>query len=292
MSVLICNIKDYISSFFQRIIVNNKKYLIISPGKDSASIMQRKNGHRSASLTTEAALVFPLFFFAVALFWQLFLLALYELQVSNVITETAIKYSYLGYAERQSEHENVDISWIYQPLLWNSIPENKRVKETFVWCTEEEGAVEVRVRYHFLCDAPWMPDIPLEVEQSFRFYPYLGESDPDRFAAEEKEDVVYRTENGTVYHESKACGYLKVTVRPVSVSEVESMRNTAGEKYTQCLRCDHMELTGQVYVSAGGDRYHRSASCVALKRNVIEVNREEAGNLPACHKCGKQENNK
>ena len=266
--------------------------LTISPGNIDDYRTQRRNRHRSASLTAEAALVFPVFFFVVFLLWQLFLLLLFQLQVCNSVTNTVMTYSHLGYAARQAEQENVDISWIFQPLLWNSIPENKRAENLFVRCKEENGAVKTEVYYDFLCDAPCLPRLSLPVTQGFLFYPYLGETDTDRFEEEETKDVVYRTLNGTVYHESKACGYLTVTVRQVQATEVDGLRNSFGEKYTPCLRCDHMEQTGTVYISSGGDRYHRSASCVTLKRNVIEIKREEIGELPACHKCGKQEDNK
>lgn len=300
MSVLFCSAYNVVVCFhfFRQQAIGTllwifKRYL--SPRKETALTMCKKNRHRSASLTTEAALVFPFFFFIIALFWQLFLLALFELQVGNVITKTAMEYSYLGYANRQQQRESTDISWIYQPLLWNEIPENKRVSDVFVSCEEEDGFVAVKVSYDFLCDAPWVPDFVLPVVQCFRFYPYMGETDPDRFLSEgerkEKEDVVYRTEHGTVYHESKACSYLKVTVRPVTLLAVKTLRNSSGEIYTPCERCDHLELGENVYISAGGNRYHRSASCAALKRNVMELKRTEIGELKACHKCGKQENN-
>lgn len=246
-----------------------------------------KNRYRSASLTAEAALVFPVFFFTVYLLWQLFLLLLFQMEVCNEITAGAMKYSHLGYAERRAEEKDVDISWLYQPLLWNSLPESDRVEALWVLCAaEEKGAVLVRVGYRFVCDAIFFTEYDFYVQQKFRFYPYLGKTDEDLLVEETEEDIVYMTEYGTVYHESGACGYLNVIVRPVTADKVEYERNSFGRKYTLCERCDDEEIKEKVYISAGGTKYHLIASCPALKRTVIKKTREEVDGIPACHKCG------
>ena len=127
------------------------------------------------------------------------------------------------------------------------------------------------------------------VRQSFRFYPYLGETDEDLFVTEEARDIVYMTESGTVYHESRACSYLNVVVRSVAASQVGKERNNSGRRYTLCERCDDKEQSGTVYLSAGGTKYHLIATCPALKRTVLEKEREEVEGIPACHKCGNKE---
>ena len=123
----------------------------------------------------------------------------------------------------------------------------------------------------------------LPVEQCFWFYPYLGEgTDRER---ESHEDVVYVTEYGTVYHESKACGYLTVALSAVPVAELPEKRNSSGERYTQCSRCSDKTEDGMVYISKGGNRYHTGLDCPAVKRNIQEIKRNEIGDLPVCHKC-------
>ncbi len=261
----------------------------ISPGKN---LCIGKNRHRRASFTVEAALVFPVFFFSVFMMWQLFLLLLYQMQVGNSVREQVIKYSFLGYTEVQEDGGSPDVSWIYQPVLWNALPENDRVTQDSVLCfTKEDGWIEVRIGYKFLMESPLFPEIPIRIVQRFLFYPYIGENDPDKFAEEDtdtEKDIVYVTEYGTVYHESKACGYLTVTVKAVEFSAVEEARNNSGRKYKECERCDHLELKQVVYISDGGTKYHRSAKCSSLKRTIREIGREETGTLPACHKCGEK----
>lgn len=259
----------------------------ISPKTKTGGLKHVKNRYRSASLTVEAAMVFPVFFFLVYLLWQLFLLLLFQLAVCHEMSAAAMKYAHLGYPERKAEEKNVDISWLYQPFLWNALPESDRAENLWVLCLpEEDGAIRIQVTYDFACEAVFFTKWVLPVQQNFRFYPYIGQTDTDLFATEEEEDIVYMTEYGTVYHESRACSYLNVVVRSVAYDKIAQERNSFGRKYTLCERCDHREATGSVYISAGGDRYHLVASCPALKRTIEEKNRDEVEGIPACHKCG------
>ena len=239
----------------------------ISPKTMRRSFPKNKNRYRSASLTAESALVFPVFFFMVYLLWQLFLLVLFQLAVCHRITDTSITYAHLGYPERRMEEQNVDIAWLYQPLLWNALPKSDKVEDVWMRCVpEESGAIQVQIDYRFTCEAVFFTKISVPVQQNFRFYPYLGETDEDLFAGKQEEkDIVYMTEYGTVYHESRACSYLNVVVRSVVASEIGKERNSSGRKYTLCERCDDRELLETVYVSAGGTKYHLVASCPALK---------------------------
>ena len=282
-----CNKKD----FFQ--------LGIISPKMKADCSKQHKNRYRSASLTAEAALAFPVFFFTVFLLWQLFLFLLFQMQVCHSVTDTAIRYAHLGYPERKAMEQEVNISWLYQPLLWNSLPESERAENMWVLCIPaEDASIQVTVGYQFVCESVFYSRFAFPVQQKFRFYPYLGETDEDRFASasgpeggtgtEEERDIVYMTEYGTVYHESRACGYLNVIVRAVDAARIGEERNSSGRRYTLCERCDDREPASVVYISSGGIKYHLVASCPALKRTVQEKTREEVAGIPACHKCGNQ----
>ena len=293
MPVLKRKVRDYCSSFVNKFIwLIEVLSLAISPKTKGSLAVKNKNRYRSASLTTEAALVFPVFFFGVYMLWQLFLLLLFQLSVCREMTDAAMNYAHLGYPERKAKEQETDISWLYQPLLWNAFPESDRAEQIWVLCLpEENGSIQVRVSYRFVCEAVFFSEISLPVQQNFRFTPYIGETDSDLFVAEEDEkDIVYVTEYGTVYHESRACGYLNVVVRSVDADKISEKRNSSGRKYTLCERCDNREATETVYYSDGGTKYHLVAGCPALKRTVREEFREEV-ELPACHKCGNRKEN-
>ena len=284
----------YNLSIVKKFICRTRGYsCAISPKTKVHPAVKNKNRYRSASLTTEAALVFPVFFFGVYMLWQLFLLLLFQMSVCREMTDTAIKYAHLGYPERKAEEQEIDISWLYQPLFWNSLPQSDRAEGMWVLCIpEKDGSIQVRVSYRFICEAVFFSKPALPVQQNFRFFPYIGETDADLFAAdndkkEDKAEVVYVTESGTVYHKSRACSYLNIVVRPVDADKVEEERNSSGRKYTLCKRCEGKEVTEVVYISEGGTKYHVTAGCSTLKRIVIEKSREEV-ELPACHKCGNE----
>lgn len=280
--------------FFFLNIAHRKKSQTISPKMKFARPVRGKSRCRSASLTVEAALAFSIFFFTVYLLWQLFLFLLFQVKVCQEITETVEKYSHLGYAERLAEEQDMDISWLYQPILWTAMPEAKNAESAWVVCIpEEEGAICVKAGYDYSFASVFFAKIQIPVRQTFRFYPYIGKTDADKFASEEasgedetKKDIVYVTEYGTVYHESRACGYLNVVVRAVPTAQIGQERNSSGRKYTLCERCRKKEAAEMVYISEGGERYHLAASCPGLKRTVLEKERAEVADMPACHKCG------
>lgn len=270
-----------------------RKEKTISPKMKVTRPVRDKSRCRSASLTVEAALAFSVFFFTVYLLWQLFLFLLFQVKVCQAMTETAEQYSHLGYAQRLAGEQDVDISWLYQPVLWTAMPEAKNVESAWVVCIPEtDGAICVKAGYHYSFASVFFAEIQLPVQQTFRFYPYIGKTDADKFASEEasgekeEKDIVYVTEYGTVYHESRACSYLNVTVRAVSGAQIEKKRNSSGRKYTLCERCSKSTSTGMVYISDGGEKYHLSANCSGLKRTVLEKEREDVADMPACHKCG------
>lgn len=262
-----------------------------SPKTKRCSVRDNKSRCRRASLTVEAALVFPVFFFSVYMLWQLFLLLLFQMNICHGMTKTAMEYAHLGYPARKSEEQDVDISLLYQPLLWNALPESERAEGIWVDCrSEEDGTLQVKVYYRFACETVFFTKFTIPVEQNFRFYPYLGKTERDVFAEGETEpkDIVYMTEYGSVYHESRACSYLNVVVRPVAATGIDKERNSSGRRYTLCERCDDRPATTTVYISSGGEKYHLAAACPALKRTVQEKERKEVEHIPACHKCGKK----
>lgn len=265
----------------------------VSPKTKAFFSMNYKNRYQRASLTAEAALGFPLFFFTVYLLWQWFLLLLFQMEVCHTITAAAMNYSHLGYPERRAEEAETDISWLYQPLLWNALPDSEKAENLWVLCIpDEEGNIQVKVGYRFVCEALFFPRYSVPVQQNFRFYPYLGKTEEMPAGEENKADVVYMTEHGTVYHESRACGYLNVVAYSAGIHEIAGKRNSSGRKYTLCERCDNRENTETVYYSAGGERYHLIASCPGLKRTVTEINRSETAGIPPCHKCGQKSEQK
>lgn len=101
-----------------------------------------------------------------------------------------------------------------------------------------------------------------------------------------EDEYVYVTEYGSVYHRNRECKHLSVSIKIVSSNDIESLRNSNMEKYTMCEICKGSG-TGILFITESGNKYHGSASCSGLKRNVKTVKLSEVEGMPACSGCGR-----
>lgn len=100
-------------------------------------------------------------------------------------------------------------------------------------------------------------------------------------------DYVYVTEHGTVYHRSRNCRYLDLSIRAVEYVEIGALRNKNEHKYYACSQCAAKnKKKGQVYITDYGEVYHTSLSCSGLKRTVYLIPISEVGGKGPCSKCG------
>lgn len=103
------------------------------------------------------------------------------------------------------------------------------------------------------------------------------------------EQMVFVTENGSVYHLTTGCSYLDLSISGIMASEISSARNKSGGVYNACDSC-HPSLSdvSLLFITDYGDSYHSSLSCSGLKRtiNEIPISEAEASGLGPCSKCG------
>ena len=112
---------------------------------------------------------------------------------------------------------------------------------------------------------------------------YTGES----FQAGGKEELVYRTPEGEVYHRSRDCTYLRLTIRSVTSAELSGLRNESGGKYTPCEYCVKKQQADMlVYITDYGSSYHNKNTCQGLKRTIMAVPLSQVGGLRSCSRCG------
>lgn len=110
-------------------------------------------------------------------------------------------------------------------------------------------------------------------------------------SGEEKEDesgeeTVFITTNGSVYHRTESCTYLKPGTRTIAAASLAGVRSTDGSIYYPCENC-RPAAVGNVVITSYGNRYHRSSSCSSIHRDVTEVPLSAVKNtMRACSKCG------
>ena len=99
----------------------------------------------------------------------------------------------------------------------------------------------------------------------------------------EENRYVYITETGEVYHTSRTCYHIKLTIRQIPDGELSDRY----QNLSPCERCAEGRTTdGTVYITETGDRSHLSVSCSGLKRTVMRVKQKNVGSIPPCSNCG------
>ena len=121
-----------------------------------------------------------------------------------------------------------------------------------------------------------------------RLHPWTGYSYDNSADVADEDRIVYITENGSVYHLTKDCSYLDLTIIETSSDEVSNLSNHSGKSYTPCEVCMKGKLNNSLlFVTASGNKYHSSLSCSGLKRSIIAISIKDVGDKKACSRCGK-----
>ena len=103
---------------------------------------------------------------------------------------------------------------------------------------------------------------------------------------EETEQNVYITGTGSVYHTSRYCTHLQLTISTCNTDEITDKYNEEGKKYRACLVCRPGADSGKYYITADGDCYHGTINCPGLKRTVDVVPLSRVGGRAKCSRCG------
>ena len=103
-----------------------------------------------------------------------------------------------------------------------------------------------------------------------------------------KQEVVYITKYGRVYHKSKECSHLWVTISETKAGLARSGANEYGKHYKKCQYCGRgiKSEFSTVFITPDGDSMHSDLSCGGITRRIIEINIEEVGDKKPCSECG------
>lgn len=128
---------------------------------------------------------------------------------------------------------------------------------------------------------------PYRMANRCRMHAWTGFGGEDDNSQNNDERIVYITENGTVYHLTRSCTHLTLSISAVMADSIASRRNKEGAKYKECDKCGGAYSPGDVlFITDEGDRYHTTLSCSGLKRTVMEIPISKVGDRKACSRCG------
>lgn len=212
--------------------------------------------YTSASMTVEAAVILPLFLYAALTMVSVIDLCRIQVTRQVELSEKAKKLSMYAYISQDYfEEDYIDL------------------------CETESCELAVSL----------IPKYTVDLALRGRVHTWTGRSDAECAADAEKtmEELVYVTDNESVYHIHGNCSYLKLSIYSVSEKGLASERNEYGSKYKPCEKCCSSTQTGSFFfVSNSGEKYHTSRECSGLTRRVRLVPKKEVPHLNPCSRCG------
>lgn len=264
---------------------------------------------RRGSLTVEAALIVPIFIYAIVAFVYLIQVILIQESLMQAMEKTAQKAStYLMICEQKEEPEE-KMQRIGARLLQNVWIKTELAKELHTRQIKENwilgglsGIHTARSFYekgnayiHLVAD--YRISLPLHgigiqtipIEQRICLRAFVGaKGGGQKQGDQELDPIVYITPNGSVYHEKRECSYLKLKIRAVQMQAVSSLRNEEGAKYKPCKKCvkrQKINPDATVYIANDGRHYHKDLSCSGLRRSIIAIPKSKVGDRRPCKRC-------
>lgn len=285
----LCNNKQYFINLFKSLHKSANRKISIKVRRETPLCTCKEV--RKASFTVEASIVIPLVtgFLVYLLFF---------FRVMQIETEV---YAALSYASRKTAAIE---SMAEAPVAEFAIAEGyfmKALAESNVTSQYVGGAVKLAALKQSDFSGEYVDliadyKIPLPV----RFFSvksiHIRQESKSRkwtgaaVAADEAQDMyVYITEYGTVYHLSKDCNYLDLSIQATKMACIEGLRNKSEHKYYPCERCVVKNIDSDiVYITDYGTAYHSSLQCSGLKRTVSVVPQSTVKDRRGCSKCVKQ----
>ncbi len=232
-----------------------------------------------ASLTIEAALVFPLF-----LYLTLGMMFFFRVLQISVQTYGAL-YAAGSALSLEANEEPSDAKaalYFYSALAKKKFSDQQIVwgKAGIRWAHTDVSGDYIDLTIHYECKMPirllGLKNIP--ITQRVKMKKWTGYQEG---AADGDEDSwVYVALNGTVYHLSRECTHLRLSIHTMGQGKVEA----AG--YRPCERCNKRQGTASYYyVTDEGEKYHTKLNCSGLKRTVFMVRMSQVGGKRACGRC-------
>lgn len=262
-----------------------------------------KKGHiLSASMTVEASLVLPLFLFAFLNLVSIIEVYRFQSNMSAAMHSVAkqmaahgIEYEALsdgsvGTVEKAAL--TVYAANRVKNIVGEDYFEASPIMDGFTsisWFNshvmEEDDCIDLAAVYNI------KPPVSIMSFKGLRMYnrmcarAWTGyDNENQKNLAGNEEKIVYITPEGKVYHNSRVCTYLKLSIVSVDLSFIENMRNKNGEKYYPCESCGGGGKK-VVFATDYGNRYHSTLQCSGLKRTIMAVPLSEAGGRGECTKC-------
>lgn len=260
-----------------------------------------KQLHDHGSATVEATLILPIFIMTALIFYLIGNLLQVRLMVYDAMQDTVQYLAECQYVsdiikdDNESAAEISDIS-VSIPAVKAKMLEflaESPIDDSYIAggsngimitrssYSDADNCINVKLRYKLKIEVPVFGSLTWNVNEQVRQKAFTGmltdiTDDPDQA-------YVYITSTGEVYHSSRNCYHIRLTIRQID----EQMLENSYSALAPCELCAEDRKTNEdIYVTETGDKFHYSVSCSGLKRTVMRVKKKEAGTIPACSNCG------
>ena len=258
-----------------------RQFLILKTERTSAFASK-------GSLTIEAAIVVPIFFFTMLCLVALLEMVSIRMTVQGALHSVAKEYGQQAYVS------SVLIPYGVEQRIVKQIGKDKLERSMIVngvngfdcsGSTSDDESAELELHVDYKLQVPVLlfriPIVSCHEEVKTKGWTgYLSKG-----TGNEEGEVVYVAQHGTVYHKDMYCKFLNTSVRGIIAGTIGDARNNSGGKYYPCESCKELEHFGFFYVSSYGDRYHTSLNCKKIKRNYYAIPLKDAEGLGGCSKC-------
>ena len=268
-------------------------------------------------LTIEAALVLPLFLSAMFFIACMMNITWLNLKIGSALTNVCNEMSSFAYpvsAVGGSQSEEAEdgegtvlngemFSHLYLSVkMGNLLGADSLVKEMVQGGTagirylnssmmEDGQIIDIIAEYDVELPFSEFGVPPLHCMQRARMHGWVGYLKEKNQDDSRNDPVVFVTDTGTVYHRSRDCAYISLSVAAVNGADVRNIRSEDGSIYYPCELCRApavLSAADTVFLTTDGNRYHTSKECSGIKRSVHEILLSEAGGRRPCSKCGGQ----
>lgn len=247
------------------------------------------------SMTVEASIVLPLFlFFFLQMsgfmemlrlhgnlqygLWQAGkTLMLYGAvpQVSEVIPEVAVSYGYVGsFLSGLLGSEYLESSPLTHGRPGINFLESDILTET--------GEIDLTITYRVSPKGRLLPFPYTRMANRFWGRAWTGHE----IVSGGDGAVVYVTEYGEVWHSTRECTYLLLSVREVASVGLDEYENEWGRGYVRCSFCADGAMPRRVYITEDGECFHYRRNCLGLTRHIKSISQEEKDKYRPCSRCG------
>lgn len=273
---------------------------IFRPRRISA---RSSSGACRASMTVEACFVLPFFMFAFLNIISI--IEIYRLQgnMSAAMHKTAKQMAVYGYEYREirgeaaGAAESLGLTYLYaaskvRAELGDGYLANSPIAggaSSILWLKSSvmkaDDCIDLVAEYRITPPVAVVGWRDRFMYNRMRTRAWTGYDNAHAGGGGNEEETVYITPDGTVYHRSRGCTYLKLSISAVDKSLLESRRSNDGSIYYSCEECGS-SAGNIVYITNYGNRYHSTLGCSKLKRTILSAPISETGGRGACSKCG------